>query len=177
MTGVVKEKILHRLFLTSVWIKGAAGLLETAAGFLLLLGSLRAFNNLVIFLTAPELSEDPRDWIATTLIGVVAQLSPDAKLWASAYLIIHGAIKLFLVAGLLLQKLWAYPLSLWLLATFIAYQCYRYLHTHSIWLVLITIVDLIVMLLIWREYQLHRLNWANPAVTSSTTALPRKGTP
>jgi uncharacterized membrane protein len=169
MIGAVKKNILHRLFLTSVWIKGVAGLLETAAGFLLLVGSLRAFNQLVIFLTAPELSEDPDDWIATSLISIVAQLSPNSKLWASAYLIVHGAIKLFLVVGLLLQRLWAYPLSLWLLAMFIAYQGYRYMHTHSVWLALITIVDLVVALLIWREYQSHRLNWAKPGGTSSTT--------
>ena len=137
-----------------------AGLLETLAGLLFLFGTLSAFKNLVISITAPELSENPDDWIATFLIRVVEQLSPNAKLWASAYLILHGAIKIFLVAGLLRQRLWAYPLSLWLLATFIAYQCYRFMHTHSIWLVLLTILDLIVALLIWREYQSHKQTYA-----------------
>lgn len=159
MTGAINGTTLHRLFLTSVWLKGLAGLLETIAGFLFLFGSLSDLKNLVVFFTAPELSEDPDDWIATSLIRVVEQLTPNAKLWASAYLILHGAIKLSLVAGLLLQKLWAYPLSLWLLATFIAYQSYRFMHTHSIWLVLLTIVDLIVALLIWREYQSHKQNY------------------
>jgi len=73
-------------------------------------------------------------------------------LFAAAYLIVHGLIKLFLVASLLLGRLWAYPLSLWFLAAFIVYQCYRYLHTHSISLVLLTVFDLAVVFLIWREY-------------------------
>lgn len=157
MTGVIHAMTLHRLFLISVWLKGLAGLLETIAGLLFLFGSLDTFKNLVIFLTAPELAEDPDDWIATTLSRIVEQLSPHAKLWASAYLISHGAIKFFLVAGLLRQRLWAYPLSLWLLATFIAYQSYRFMHTHSIWLVLLTVLDLVVALLIWREYQSHKI--------------------
>ena len=43
--------------------------------------------------------------------------------------------------------------SLWFLAAFIVYQCYRYMYTHSIWLVLLTILDVIVAFLIWHEYQ------------------------
>lgn len=147
------QRTLHRLFLVSVWIKGLAGLLETVGGFLFFFVGQRRLEALVIFLTAPELSEDPNDWIATHLSRAVKKLSPDTKLFASAYLIIHGVIKLFLVAGLLQGRLWAYPVSLWFLAVFIAYQCYRFAHTQSIWLVLLSVFDLVVAFLIWREYR------------------------
>jgi uncharacterized membrane protein len=39
------------------------------------------------------------------------------------------------------------------LAAFIAYQMYRFLFTHSLWLIALTVLDLIVAFLIWREYQ------------------------
>ena len=153
MTTARREKTLHRLFLISVWIKGGAGLLETLAGVPFFFVAPKAIERFVVFLTAPELSEDPNDWIATTLTHVVRHFAADTALFAGAYLVIHGLIKIFLVAGLLRGRLWAYPLSLWFLATFIVYQCYRYTYTHSVWLVLLTIVDLIVAFLIWHEYQ------------------------
>jgi uncharacterized membrane protein len=156
MTTARREKTLHRLFLISVWIKGGAGLLETLAGIPFFFIAPKAVERFVVFLTAPELSEDPEDWIARTLTRSVRHFTADTALFAGAYLVIHGLIKIFLVAGLLQGRLWAYPLSLWFLAAFIVYQSYRYTYTHSIWLVLLTIVDVIVAFLIWHEYQSHK---------------------
>jgi uncharacterized membrane protein len=117
-------------------------------------------NALVVFLTAPELAEDPSDRIATLLQRTVHELSADTKLFASGYLIVHGVIKVFLAAGLLGGRLWSYPVSLWFLTVFIAYQIYRFLFTHSLWLIALTIVDLIVAFLIWREYQARKQAFA-----------------
>ena len=156
MTIIRHQKTLHALFLISVCIKGVAGLAETIAGILCFFVTPAILKSFVVLLTAPELSEDPHDWIATTLSHAVQHISADTMLFAAAYLIVHGLIKLFLVASLLREKLWAYPLSLWFLGAFIVYQCYRYLHTHSISLVLLTVFDLAVVFLIWREYQSRR---------------------
>jgi len=160
MTTAIREKTLHRLFLISVWLKGGAGLLETLAGIPFFFVTPKAIEAFVVLLTAPELSEDPKDWIATTIRHAVHHFSVDTALFAGAYLVIHGLIKLFLVAGLLRGRLWAYPISLWFLAAFIVYQCYRFMYTHSIWLVLLTIVDLIVAFLIWHEYQSRKQFYA-----------------
>src|SRR6266481_1194514 len=149
----IERKIEHRLFLLSVWSKGVAGLIETIGGLLLLCIPQARLNAFVIFLTAPELAEDPTDRVATLLQRIVHELTADTKLFISGYLIIHGVIKVLLVAGLLGRRLWAYPVSLWFLAAFIAYQMYRFLFTHSLWLIALTVLDLIVAFLIWREYQ------------------------
>jgi uncharacterized membrane protein len=156
----VERKIEHTLFLLSVWSKGVAGLAETIGGLLLLFIPQAGLNALIIFLTAPELAEDPTDRIATFLQRMVQGLAADTKLFTSGYLIVHGVIKVFLVAGLLGRRLWSYPVSLWFLALFIAYQSYRFLFTHSLWLIILTIVDLIVALLIWREYQTRKQGFA-----------------
>lgn len=149
----IPQKTLHRLFLISVWIKGVAGVLETFAGVVVFFVTRGGLEELVIFITAPELAEDPDDWIANYLGRAIQHYSGEAQVFASAYLVIHGLIKVFLVAGLLWGRMWAYPFSLWFLAAFIVYQGYRYNHTHSIWLVLLTIIDLVVGYLIWREYR------------------------
>ena len=152
-SACVERKIEHRLFLLSVWSKGIAGLVETIGGLLLLCVPQAGLNAFVIALTAPELAEDPTDRVATALQRIVHELGTDTKLFASGYLIVHGVIKVFLVAGLLGRRLWSYSVSLWFLAAFIAYQMYRFLFTHSLWLIALSIVDLIVAFLIWREYQ------------------------
>ena len=151
-----KRKVEHTLFLLSVWIKGLAGVVETIGGLMVLFVTQKLLDSFVLFLTAPELAEDSADWVVNYLNSAVQRFSEDTKYFASAYLIVHGLIKIFLVAGLLRQRLWAYPLSLWFLGAFIVYQCYRFTHTHSIWLVLLTVFDLAVAFLIWREYQWRR---------------------
>jgi len=103
----VERKIEHTLFLLSVWSKGVAGLVETIGGLLLLFIPQAGLNALIIFLTAPELAEDPTDRIATLLQHMVQELAADTKLFASGYLIVHGVIKVFLVAGLLGHRLWS----------------------------------------------------------------------
>jgi uncharacterized membrane protein len=130
-----------------------AGLAETIGGLLVLFISQKLLDSFVFFLTAPELAEDPEDRIANYLSSAIQHFSADTKVFASVYLVVHGLVKLFLVTGLLRNRLWAYPLSLWFLGVFIVYQCYRFTHTHSISLVLLTVFDLVVVFLIWREYR------------------------
>src|SRR6266446_3909966 len=156
----VERKIEHAFFLLSVWSKGVAGLVETIGGVLLLFIPRAGLNALVVFLTAPELAEDPTDRVATLFQRAVHELGADTKLFASGYLIVHGVIKVLLVAGLLGRRLWSYPVSLWFLAGFIAYQAYRFFFTHSLWMIALTVVDLIVAFLIWREYQGRKQGFA-----------------
>jgi uncharacterized membrane protein len=155
-----ERKIEHRLFLLSVWTKGIAGILETIGGFLFLFIPQSGLNAFIIFLTAPELAEDPTDRVATLLRHMVQELGANTKFFASSYLIVHGLIKVFLVAGLLGGRLWSYSVSLWFLAAFIAYQTYRFLFTHSLWLIALNVLDLIVAFLIWREYQARKASRA-----------------
>src|SRR5262245_21544970 len=143
-SAAIERKIEHWLFLLSVWSKGIAGLVETTGGLLLLFVPQAELNSLVIALTAPELAEDPTDRIATILQRIVHELSADTKLFASGYLIVHGVIKVFLVAGMLGRQLWSYCLSLWFLAAFISYQLYRFVFTHSRWMIVLTVVDVLV---------------------------------
>src|SRR5438874_12206896 len=105
----IERKIEHRLFLLSVWSKGIAGLAETIGGLLLLCVPQAGLNVLVIALTAPELAEDPTDRIATFLQRIVHELTADTKLFISGYLVIHGIIKVLLVAGLLGRRALVLP--------------------------------------------------------------------
>jgi uncharacterized membrane protein len=136
-----------------MWVKAIDGVLEIIGGFLLLLISNAALNRLVATLTQHELVEDPHDWIANALRQAVAQLSTNTKLFGSVYLIAHGLTKIVLVAGVLRGKLWAYPAAIGFLCLFIVYQIYRASYQPSPGLVLLTLIDVVIVCLLWREYR------------------------
>jgi uncharacterized membrane protein len=114
----------------------------------------------VATLTQQELAEDPRDMIANYLLHSAQHLSLGTKEFAAIYLLSHGAIKLWLIVGLLREKLWYYPVAMIVFGLFIAYQLYRFSFTHSAFLLLITAIDIAVIILTWHEYRYLRRNSA-----------------
>jgi len=156
MHNKTPQQTLHRLFELGIIIKGIDGVLEILGGALFLFVNPRTLNRIVIFLTAHELSEDRHDVIAIWLRHAVENLSSDTKLFASVYLLIHGLIKVLLVAGLLRGMLWVFPTALGVLGAFILYQLYRFTHTHSLALLAFTVIDSVIVFLVWREYKSRR---------------------
>ena len=153
---MVNERTIHRVFQFSILLKGAHALIECISGIALDAVSTAEIAALVRMVTQDELHEDPHDAIAGYLQQMAAGLSFSSKEFYAFYLLSHGVIKLLLVAGLLRNKLWSYPASLAVLAGFIAYQLYRYSYTHSLGLLLLTMLDAIVIALVWHEYRLVR---------------------
>jgi uncharacterized membrane protein len=152
----MNEGRIHRIFQISVLLKGVHALSECAGGIALALISTDAVASFVNALTQDELIEDPNDFIARHLLSWSQNFSVETKDFYSFYLLSHGLIKLLLVAGLLLEKRWAYPASLVVLGLFVLYQLYRFSYTHGIGLIVLTVFDIFVMGLIWREYNLVR---------------------
>ena len=149
----MKEKNIYSLFRVSVMLKGLNAAIEVIGGFLLYAISTSTMTAWVDRLTQEELFQDPNDHVAQFLMTSAQHISFSGKSFAAFYLLSHGVIKLLLVAGLLRNKLWAYPTSLVVLTGFIAYQLYRFSHTHSLGLIALTVFDLFVIVLIWHEYQ------------------------
>lgn len=141
-----------------VWLKAFDGAVEILAGFALLFNG--ALARIAHTLILNELIEDPHDLIATHLQHVLPAFLAQSGWFASLYLFTHGAIKLFLVMGLLRDKLWAYPTAMVVFSAFIAYQLYRYAYTHSIFLLVLTVLDLVVIWLTWHEYRYFRKHHA-----------------
>lgn len=148
-----KTRLSHRLFRLGVWLKGLDGILELVGGALFLLVSSSQLSRLVATLTQHELNEDPRDFIANLLRQGVSHLSHNTKLFGSLYLLAHGLIKIILVAGLLQNKYVVYPIALIILSGFILYQIYRLSIGFTLGLCLLTILDVVIVLLIWNEYR------------------------
>ena len=150
------ERRIHTLFRVSLWLKGAFALAEVLTGVAAFFVSKPFLLNFALWITKGELVEDPNDFGANLVLHSVRHLSVDAQRFAGVYLLGHGVIKLWLIVGLLRERLWYYPTALGLFVLFIVYQLYRYAFTHSIWLLAVTALDLLVIALTWHEWRYLR---------------------
>jgi len=148
-----KSQSIHVFFNLSVIAKGIDGALEIVGGLLLFFLSPDRLNAFLRVLTQHELSEDPRDLVATYLLNSTHSLTKGVKMFAAAYLLWHGIVKAGLVAALLLKRRWAYPTAIVAFLLFLVYQLYRYTHTHSPALLALSILDVLVIILTWIEYK------------------------
>ncbi len=148
---------LDKTFKVGLVLKGLDGILEVAGGIMLLFLSPHAIEHIVRALTAHELSEDPHDFIASHLLHTAGHLTTSATLFGAVYLLSHGAAKVVLVALVLRDKLWAYPWLIALLVAFIGYQLYQITAvSFSAGLTALTVFDVALVWLTWREYQSKR---------------------
>jgi len=159
----MREQRIHQIFEISILLKGAHALVECACGIVLAIVSTSTIVRLVNHVTQEELVQNQHDFIATQLLGWAQTFSVQAQHFYAFYLLSHGVAKLLLVAGLLRERRWAYPASLAVLGLFIAYQLYRYSHTHSVGLIVLTVFDVVVIGLIWHEWRLMRRMTPRPA--------------
>jgi uncharacterized membrane protein len=148
-----RGRLVHLLFDISVITKGIDGVLEIVGGILLFLLSPLQVYTIVRVLTQHELSQDPHDLVATYLLNRTQGLSGGAQAFGAAYLLWHGAVKVALVTALLLKRRWAYPLAILAFLLFLVYQLYRYSHTLSPELLVLSVVDVLVIVLTWLEYK------------------------
>lgn len=146
-------KTTHILFIIGVLIKAVDGVLEIIGGILLIFVPPARLRGWIADLTQHELSEGSHDQVASFLYGFGSQISGSAHLFATIYLIVHGIVKVFLVVAMLRRYLWAYPVAIVIFILFIIYQIYRYTNTGGIWLIILSILDAIVILLIWLEFR------------------------
>lgn len=143
---------MHATFRVGIVLKGIDGVLQIAGAVLLLLLKPGQIRRVVAVITRHALSRNPHDVFANALIRAAENLSVDRQLFASLYLLLHGAVKVVLVWALLKSKLWAYPAAILIFAAFSAYQVYQFTMSHSMVMVVLTVLDVIVIALTWAEY-------------------------
>lgn len=148
-----EEKTIYEVFEITIILKGIHAAIEIIGGVLILFINQAYVISQVLSIAQLELSEDPKDVVANYFLKISSNFSVSSQHFMALYLLSHGVIKLFLVIGLLRKKLWAYPASMVVFSLFIVYQLYRYYFTHSVFLLLITLLDIVVIVLTWHEYE------------------------
>jgi uncharacterized membrane protein len=150
------RRILHRFFELGIIVKGVDGGLELVGGLLLLFLPPAAINRVLFFFVEGELKEDPTDLVANLLVHTTRS-AIEVRVPASAFLIVHGIVKLVLVGGLATNRLWSYPAAILVFAGFTIYQLYQLTQEYSLFLEIVTVLDVIVILLVIAEYRHMRI--------------------
>jgi uncharacterized membrane protein len=152
---LARHDALDTTFNVALVLKGLDGVLELVGGVLLFVISPDTIDSWAQRLTQHELSQHPNDFLAHHLLRLTENLHK-TQFFGAIYLLSHGVVKLVIVGGLLRRALWAYPVAFVFLGGFVVYQIYRLTYDRSVGLALLTVFDLFIMWLTWREYQRTR---------------------
>ena len=148
--------LLYALYLAGMAIKGGFGLLQVAGGVALATLPLGAVARLAQWLDTSVVATAAIDPLALMAAGMLRDLSGAQADFYAAYFIVHGGVTVFVIAALLARRMWAYPLGMAVFACFLVYETYEYLHKGGLILVSMFVLDLMLIVLIRREWVLAR---------------------
>ena len=158
-SGTAKESTTtDKLFRVAIAIKGLDGGLQVVGAIVLALIPPAAIGGFAHAVVTRDLLGDQNGTLATHLTKAAADFTGgDTRVFAILYLLLHGLVKLALVFALLKKILPAYPIAAVVLAGFVVYELWRAVHTHSIALPFFAALDIVIIVLVLREYrQLRR---------------------
>jgi uncharacterized membrane protein len=145
------------LFELGMYWRIVYGVLRTLLGLVLLNFINLPISDLLNKVLGRELSEDPTDLLFSIVNHFLENNPLSITYFISAYLIFWGIVDIVLSFNLLKDKIWAFPVSLWLIGFFVFYELFRFTHTKSLILIAIIFIDIIIMFLIQREYKKVKL--------------------
>ncbi|HEV7121392.1 MAG TPA: DUF2127 domain-containing protein [Candidatus Paceibacterota bacterium] len=155
-----EQKLIYEGYLVSIILKGLISLNETVTGIALL------FIPPSIFLAFTDWVADivpTSGFIGAHLAEQLNGYTASTSHFLALYLFSRGIVKLVLIIALLRNKLWAYPSLLLVMAGFLLYQFYQIAASGSILVIGITVLDIIVMYFVWREWRIVRERAARAA--------------
>ena len=153
-------RFLRASFRTGITLKGLDGLLEAVGGVLLWFIKPEALGSTLQAIFQHELLRDPHDFLARHLLHTSEKIAQSDPLFASIFLVSHGLVKAALSVLLWMNKLWAYPLAIFVFTAFTIFGIYRYMHTHATLLIVIAVFDMIIVVLAWEEYRAEKAKLA-----------------
>lgn len=147
-----RARLLHLIFKIGVIAKGVDGAVELIVGLLFAVLSPASIKGIIFALIQGELKEDPTDIVANLIRHNTATVI-HSRASASAFLLLHGAVKLGLAAGLATNRLWSYPAAIVVFTGFTIYQVWELANKYSLFLASITVLDVTVVALVAMEYR------------------------
>ncbi len=152
MSWFKPSTLFDKVFEGGLIIKGINGFVEFVAGLILLFVSPASIQHFLSYITQEEISTDPHGKIAHLILHSADHLNTSNKAFLIIYLWLHAGIKLIAVIGILKNWLWAYPFSLITLGLLLIYQLYSISVRASFGMIALTIFDVFILGMIWREY-------------------------
>ncbi|MEO7904710.1 MAG: DUF2127 domain-containing protein [Candidatus Saccharimonadales bacterium] len=149
-----RRRWFEGIYSIGVGLKGIDGLVELAAGTALLISPQLVHIALQAF--ASELGEQNIHnfrFIIEYIARADSDLARSGLTFLIVFLITHGVVKLGLVYCLLKKITRAYPVALAVLVAFLLYQAYVLVIHPSIAMAIFTLLDVLIVWLVWGEYR------------------------
>jgi uncharacterized membrane protein len=141
------------LFKAALLIKGFDGAVELLAALALAVGPAAVLEDLVQLVLEHHLLGGPHSVLAERFAAGEQQLVGAGHTFAVVYLALHGIVKCGLVVAMARRVRPAYPVAAVVLGLFVVYEFYRATQTGSVLLPVLGALDLLIIVLIVREYR------------------------
>lgn len=149
-----KSKPLDGVFYASLILKGIDGLIEAIVAFVILFFNPPRMQHIIDLVGQGVIAQHHQQLFLGLDTYVDTHYTDQLRYFLVIYLLIHAAIKLVSVVGLLMNKRWAYPFALITLGILVLYQLHEIIFVKpSIFMILLTVFDVFILWLIWREYK------------------------
>ena len=143
----------ERLFRAALLVKGLDGAVELLVALALALGPVAVLDGLVRVVLEHHLLGGPQSVLAERFAAGEEQLTGAGRTFAVVYLALHGIVKCGLVIAMARRIRPAYPVAAVVLGLFVVYEFYRATQTGSVLLPVLGALDLLIIVLIVREYR------------------------
>lgn len=146
------KRLLHYAYLAAILIKGFDGAMEALAGLTLAVAGPERLYEWAIRFTAPELTGHHPALHA--IRNGATRLEESSHQFVLFYLLVHGTLKLGIVAALLRGGgRWLFPVASLILTGFVAYMSWRLMMHWSGWLLGFALFDLLTLALVLNEWR------------------------
>ena len=152
MSPFTESVIEEDLFITGMWWRIVYGAVRVIFGLSLLRVIGMPLLDIFSKLMSHELIEEPGDLLVNFTRNFLTHHPLQITYFLASYFIFWGLVDMVLSYNLIKHRLWAFPVSMVLVSLFIIYELVRVTHTHSLLLLWIIFVDMVILLLIGREY-------------------------
>ncbi len=154
----VPARRTERWFRAALLLKGLDGAAELIGAVVLLLVPAATVHRLVAEIVSRDLLGPPDGFLTRHLVAGTAEFASGSRAFVLVYLGLHGVVKLALVWALLRRWRPAYPVAAVVLGVFVGYELIRAVRTGSLVLPFLAALDVLVIVLVLREYRLLRTN-------------------
>jgi uncharacterized membrane protein len=154
----VRARRTERWFRAALLLKALDGAAELLGAVVLLLVPAATVHRLVAEIVSRDLLGPPDGFLTRHLVAGTAEFASGSRAFVLVYLGLHGVVKLALVWALLRRWRPAYPVAAVVLAVFVGYELLRAVRTGSLVLPFLAALDVLVIVLVLREYRLLRTN-------------------
>lgn len=151
------RKIRKEIFDIAIFVKLIAGFFDLLIAIMFSTMSMDKLILIIQKISSNELVHDPTDFTVNFLINVLHHFGPGTKTFLVAYFLIHACINVLLFVTIWKKEKMAYPFAIALLCVLTIYQVIRFMHTHSLILLGLTIIDIILIYFVIDEYKHFKL--------------------